>query len=394
MGNPDDRDHFDDYREQTRVKHEILAAYLLPYFQIVGKSREFLLYIDGFAGRGTYTKASTGEVFDGSPLRALRLIASNEKLSQKVRTLFIEWDKDLYEPLQQAVAEFTKANPQIREPWTYSGTFAEGVAELLRQAGGTLPPTFLFVDPCGVSGTNFDTIKSVMARRSSEAFIFFNIAAVKRIAGLKETGKTLMELFGSKHRAENLVAALRETSDADGAKRERMILEHYRAALREDMDVTFTIPFRVESEEKRTTSHYFVHATKHRLGFALMKDIMWTRGHSEEGLGALGFAQASRTDYVPLFDPQYDFKQTILKALSDGPKCVDLFYFDWVWRPEDVLCESAYKELLKQLEASGDIEVLDKDGTTPKPAATRIRKGKVTLGKGHFVRLATKPTTT
>lgn len=68
-------------------------------------------------------------------------------------------------------------------------------------------------------------------------------------------------------------------------------------------------------------------------------------------------------------------------------RCVDLFYFEWVARPDDVLCESAYKEALIQLEASGQIEVLDKDGRTPRPASKRIRQGKATLGKGHFVRL-------
>jgi three-Cys-motif partner protein len=85
-----DREHFEDYRNQTRVKHEILDAYLDPYFQIVGSKNPDLLYIDGFAGRGSYTKADTGEVFDGSPLRALKLIASNKTFSAKVSTVFIQ----------------------------------------------------------------------------------------------------------------------------------------------------------------------------------------------------------------------------------------------------------------------------------------------------------------
>src|SRR5262249_28944072 len=44
MGTPmtkaNDREHFEDYRAQTQVKHEILAAYLSPYFQIVGKTNK------------------------------------------------------------------------------------------------------------------------------------------------------------------------------------------------------------------------------------------------------------------------------------------------------------------------------------------------------------------
>src|SRR5688572_16527243 len=101
MGNGNDREHFEDYREQTQVKHEILAAYLAPYFQIVGKTNKNLIYVDGFAGPGTYTKADTGEVFDGSPLLALKLIASNDTFSQKVTTLFIEVDDQLYSRLEK-----------------------------------------------------------------------------------------------------------------------------------------------------------------------------------------------------------------------------------------------------------------------------------------------------
>jgi len=50
-----DREHFDDYREQTRIKHEILTKYLRSYFLIRAKGpSENLAYIDGFAGAGTY----------------------------------------------------------------------------------------------------------------------------------------------------------------------------------------------------------------------------------------------------------------------------------------------------------------------------------------------------
>ncbi|MBI3823626.1 MAG: three-Cys-motif partner protein TcmP [Planctomycetes bacterium] len=390
MGRDNDREHFDDYRAQTQVKHEILATYLTPYFRIVGTANKDLQYVDGFAGRGTYTKADTGEVFDGSPLRALKLIASNDTFSKKVSAVFIEVDPILYLPLQKAVVDFGKANPHIRQPNTDCCTFADGVKKLLKQSNGNLPPTFLFVDPCGVSGTSFETIKAVMACKSSEAFIFFNIDGVRRIAGLDKLSDVLVELLGSRQRAEELFSALQTTDEAD--KRELLILECYRLALRKDMRVEFSIPFRVESEEKQKTSHYLIHATNHKLGFKIMKDIMWKRGHSEEGEGALQFVQAGRTDYVALFDPHFDVKREILNALVTGPRCVDLFFNDWVVRPTDLLSQSAYKQALLHLEASGEIEVLDKDKSTPKPMMSRRRpKGKSTLGEGYYVRLTGKP---
>jgi hypothetical protein len=157
------------------------------------------------------------------------------------------------------------------------------------------------------------------------------------------------------------------------------------------MNVKYTIPFRVESEDKQKTSHYLIHATNHELGFKIMKEVMWTREHSDVGESSLEFMQASRTNYIPLFDPRFDVKQEILKALVSGPKCVNVFYRDWVFRPDDLLCQPAYKQALIELEASGDVEILDKDGKTPKPAKKRKpHKGKSTLGEGYYVRLGKK----
>jgi three-Cys-motif partner protein len=252
MGKENDRAHFDDYREQTQVKHEILAAYLAPYFRIVGKSNKNLLYIDGFAGSGAYTKADTGQVFDGSPLRALKLIAGDGNFSTKVSAVFIEVDQDLYQALEKAVRDFANANPKIRQPITQWATFADGARKLLTQFNGKLPPTFLFVDPCGVKGASFETMKAVMACKSSEAFIFFNIDGVRRIAGLEKLSDVLVELLGSRERAGELFTTLQKTGDV--GERERLILASYRHALRAEMGVAYTIPFRVESEEKQKTS--------------------------------------------------------------------------------------------------------------------------------------------
>jgi three-Cys-motif partner protein len=389
MAKDNDREHFQDYREQTQVKHEILAAYLAPYFRIVGKNNKNLLYIDGFAGPGAYTKADTGQIFDGSPLRALKLIAGDPTFAAKVLAVFIEVDELLYPPLEKAVTDFAKANPRVRMPKTEWASFADGVRKLLNESNGRLAPTFLFVDPCGVRGTSFETIKAVMACKSSEAFIFFNIDGVRRIAGLDKVSEVLVELLGKRKRAEELFANLQKTADV--GERERMILATYRCALREDMGVDYTIPFRVESEERQRTSHYLIHASSHPLGFKIMKEIMWNRGQSEQGESALQFVQAGRTDYITLFDPRYDLKSDILKALAAGPKCVDHFYNDWVLRPDDLLCQPEYRQDLLELEAGGEIEVLDKDNLTPRPAHSRKKhKGKPTLGEHYYVRL-TRP---
>jgi three-Cys-motif partner protein len=387
MAKGSDRKHFEDYRDQTRVKHDILAAYLPAYYHILKGWNKNLVFIDGFAGPGTYTQAETGKTFDGSPLLALKLIAADKDFTEQVSTVFIESDDILFKQLLKNVESFYKGHPEIRKPNCLPGTFSERVNEILQRLDGKLAPTFLFVDLCGVSGASFETIRAVMACEKCEAFIFFNIDGVRRIAGLDALSPVLVELMGSKERAQALYDEIRTTLKV--AERERMILSHYRRALAEEISAEYTIPFGVEHEDQHKTSHYFIHATKHPLGFRIMKDVMWRLGHAEDQPGALELRQKSRTNFIPLFDLQGDeIKQNILNALRVGPLRVSVFYQEWTNRPNDLLCESAYRKVLLALEADGKIEVLGKDGKNVVGfEARRPYKGQPTLGKDYFVRL-------
>ena len=380
-----DREHFEDYREQTQVKHSILAAYLPAYYHILKRSNANLNYIDGFAGPGSYMQPATGRTFDGSPILALELIASNSDFSAKVSTIFIESDDALFSELQRKVADFCLAHPQIRKPICRHGTFSSQLSDILSKTGSNLAPTFLFVDPCGVSGSSFETIRTVMQNEKCEAFLFFNIDGTRRIAGLPDLSPVLIELIGSEQRATALYDKLKQTNGS--LERETIILSEYCTALADDIGTKYIIPFRVEHEAQRRTSHYLIHASKHPLAFRIMKDVMWRRGHGEDEPGGLELRQKSRTNFVPMFDRHADIKGEILEALAARPLRVGVFYEEWTARPTDMQAESAYRQALLQLEREGRIEVLSKDGKDVVSFEKRRQiKGKPTLAKDYFVR--------
>src|SRR5687768_1868900 len=241
-----DREHFEDYREQTQVKHSILAAYLPAYFHILKAWTKNLVFIDGFAGPGSYVQTTTGKTFDGSPLLALQLIASNDDFSKQVSTILIEADEILFNQLKERVDGFVSKHPNIRKPILRSGRFSETLTEILGRVGRKLAPTFLFVDPCGVSGTSLETICAVMENEKCEAFIFFNIDGVRRIAGLAELSPVLVELMGSEERAKALYDRLKTTGNV--GQREEIILSEYCKALAQVAGAKYIIPFRVEHE--------------------------------------------------------------------------------------------------------------------------------------------------
>src|SRR5262249_33184945 len=157
----------------------------------------------------------------------------------------IESDDILFAQLKKSVADFYGKNKQIRQPICMHGTFADCVGEVMKQVQGALAPAFLFVDPCGVIGASFSTIREVMTCAKCESFVFFNIDGVRRIAGLDQLSDVLVDLMGSHDRAKSLYEELRKSESV--TEREQLILRHYRAALNE-IGAEYTVAFRVEHE--------------------------------------------------------------------------------------------------------------------------------------------------
>ncbi len=389
-----DATHFQEYKDQTRVKHQILRQYLPPFFNILKKFQNNLVLIDGFAGAGHYEHASTGEKVSGSPLLALELIAASPDLAKRVYPVFIGKRQDHFSDLEASVIKFCTDNSHIKSPGLFHTSFTaaiDGLATHLREGGGELAPTFLFVDPCGVEGADFAAIAEILKRPRCEAFIFFNIDGVRRILGLGQDriGPTLRGVFGSQNRVDALLASLDGAQSPD--EKETLIVSAYLSLLREEADAGYLLPFRVESAGRRVTSHYLIHATKHDLGFSIMKHIMWEAGKGDgSDEGRLELLQASsnelsalmRTDLAQLDDSLVRFLE------KNGTTQVRVFREEWVRRPDDLFTDSCYRRRLLQLEEGGVIEVLDDDARTPLPAADRrMTKSGRSLASRLWVRL-------
>lgn len=116
---------------------------------------------------------------------------------------------------------------------------------------------------------------------------------------------------------------------------------------------------------------------------------MWRRGRTSDQEGGLELAQASATNYVMLFDFRTDaIKTEIRDKLESGPQPVSFFYIELPERSDNVYCEPAYRPVLLEMEAAGEIEVLTKDGTRVISAEKRRKyKGGPSLGKDYLVRL-------
>lgn len=378
-----DRDHFDQYTPQNRIKHTILSKYFSAYMEALGGNAQAIHYIDGFAGGGLYENR-----YRGSPLIALELLATQ---SMPCSASFIEEDPQLFPKLEQAISQHPSVTGHklFDEPFIKQGEFKDWVESTLKRpiySRFSKVATFAFVDPCGVRGVRMSDLSLLLSRQYSECLLFWNYDGINRwlggVAKREHPRSGLDELFGDPDLVDE--ALLHFDRSASSAEKEQKILRLFIGGLKKS-GKQFVLPFRVEAKDKDRTSHYLIHCSGHPLAFKIMKDVMGGAGTGTE-TGAFEFSSAAET--AALFSPLADqARDNILKQLARGPLRVSVFTKEWILRPDDFFRDKDYRGILLELEAAGLVEVLDKSGKSVVAASRRPqRQGKPTLGPDYLVR--------
>lgn len=141
----DNAKYFDKKKEWSKVKDALLQCYLGPYFQKILTTSLPLLYIDGFAGKGTFADNE-----DGSPLIAIKClehaITKSQKNICKPHMKFIEssYARDLQENLKHHLSGYIEV---------INGNFEDSILQYIDKTN-SYQNIFLYVDPYGVKYLN------------------------------------------------------------------------------------------------------------------------------------------------------------------------------------------------------------------------------------------------
>lgn len=258
----------------TIAKIKILEAYLMAWFQILGRTRagQELVYIDGFAGPGEYTNSP-----NGSPMAALSsasIALSRTKTDWKagdIYCIFIEESASRFAHLMNRLGN--SEVPEKIKITPYNETFVAG----LRKVRQELPflfnkrcPLFAFIDPCGATGVPLSDVVGLLKNRSTEVLLNFDADGIGRIykAGKGANHESLLnEIYSD----ESWRDRFKTTSSFDSLCREA--LELYREKLLSIGGVKYVFPF--EMRTKANTINYFLlFASQHPLGLEKMKEAM------------------------------------------------------------------------------------------------------------------------
>ncbi|AWM85544.1 three-Cys-motif partner protein TcmP [Microvirga sp. 17 mud 1-3] len=351
--------------EHTRAKHAILRRYLdawMPILSLGGFPR--IVFIDGFAGPGIYADGT-----EGSPIIALRAyLLQAATIPSQVDFHFIEKDEERAALLRQTIEELlAQAGPHPKLTYqVHSGSsFNEAYLSIVRFNCSPRTPVFAFIDPFGWTGIPMSTIASIMrSTQSSEVLINFMFEEINRFLAHPDQVENFDDLFGGPE--------WRDIVKLSGRERRERIRDLYAAKLRDVAGARYVRYFEMRNERSHT-DYYLFFATKSLRGLQKMKEAMW----KADPAGGYTFSDATVPDQLVMFGPEVALQRLESDLVNRfGGQSARVEDIEEFVVAETAFREAHYKGVLRELERSGKLEVINpkqgrRRGTFP--AGTSVR---------------------
>lgn len=246
----------------TKAKHDLLRIYLNAWYPIISRTESKAVFIDGFAGPGTYDDGSPG-----SPIIALDTLRNHSYFPKMGSTQFflsfIEGDSARKTQLEAEIAKRPPlpSNIHVRVDNRKFGDAADDLIAKMKSEGRTLAPTLAFIDPFGYSGVPLSSIAELLSGKKCELFLTLMVDQINRFLDSPAIRPRLEELFG--------------TTSYQKAKGVEALVELYKEQLKARAGFKYVRSFGL-FRKRGHPAYYLIHATRSELGVEKMKDAMWT----------------------------------------------------------------------------------------------------------------------
>ena len=327
----------------TSAKHHILRRYLDAWLPILSTYNKRVVYLDGFAGPGRYTRGEPG-----SPIVALEAALTHQaKLPGELVFLFIEKDTDRADHLEGEIAKLQLTSSfkvQIER-----GTFADKLGKMLDDLDSTssqIAPTFALIDPFGFSGIPYTLIQRLLSKNKCEVLVTVMVDSINRwLEHPVETIKAnIVETFGT----DEAIKIAEGTGD-----RVTELKNLYHRQL--NKAAKFVRYFEMRDYDGRLV-YYLFFASNNPLGHLKMKEAMW----KVDPLGEFSFSDSTDPNQTLLFklDPSMAPLAADISAKFRGAGQIPVKKVEAYVQDHTAYLRKHMGEALKQLESeSGKLKV-------------------------------------
>jgi three-Cys-motif partner protein len=344
------------------------AAVLEPHAQR-------LLYIDLFAGPGTYECDEHGRVgTPDAPIHSTAVLivdaaARNPRFAKALVSVFNDGNAEFILRLKVAIDALPARANLKYDPQYFSGLVDDQVAKLFGSLH--LPPAMLFIDPFGYSGLTRALIASVLKDWGSDCVFFLNYNRINQAFGRHGFDMHLNALFG-----EERVDQIREyfatnIGSITATGREDYIIDRLYSALSE-IGGSYSISYRFRGDSGRTMQHV-VFTSKNLRGYLVMKDAMASQStETADGVPTYEFVEPA--GMPGLFEevlPPREFPFSVAKLADQLKERYGKLTreFDQIYREHNIglpYIEKNYRAAVLMLWKRGAVELRRPDGSLPR----------------------------
>jgi three-Cys-motif partner protein len=353
-------DFFDEMKEQSHVKIEIVQKYFSAWANVLLPSVELrdgkLGYIDLFAGPGVYEDGTKS-----TPILVIEEAINNPRLSERLKkrlvTLFNDKNPDFINKLKIAINNIVGIEQLVNKPMVMNDSVGDQLVKKFEEIN--FIPSLFFIDPWGYKGLSLSLFKSILKDWGCDCIFFFNYKRINMGFNNPFFKENLNALFGEE-RANNLRDILTKLNPKE---REMTIIEELGLAINElgfainELGFAYILPFCFKEGSGKKSSHYLIFISKHEKGYDIMKRIM-SKYSSESHQGVPSF------EYCPATMKQaflFSFKtplDELSKMLLDefkgqSLKMTEIYRQHHIGKP---FIEKNYKEVLIKMEKDGLIK--------------------------------------
>lgn len=388
-------EYWAEYSNLQYVKHQLIHHYLNGWFpkMTLGGTVRRLLYMDTHAGRGKHLSGK-----QGSPLVALSTLLDHQARAQilqntEVQFHFIERDKANHTALTEELSKIAcPTKVQALPEWGDGFEIIERGINEAEGKGGSLPPSFIFVDPFGFRLPG-KLLRRLMTYPRVELFV--NVIwreldmAIQQVRGASAKkpatqGHRQTRLFGEDEMTapntatesresgavHNLEPTLNAVFDGDGWRGINAQDSDARAEQCADLFRTLTKArwgTHIRMLDNGRIRYFLLHLTNHPEGRDLMKECMW-KACPDGGFYA---SKADNPRQRLLVQPEPDLtllRDWIMERLAPGAlhwKTLAGLLREELWLSKHL------NQTLREMRKAGQIAAQGVFGPTQNPLVTR-----------------------
>lgn len=350
---------FEEQREQSQIKAEIVSDYFFVWAKVIISTQKrygrsgTIAYMDLFAGPGRYKDGATS-----TPLMILERAIQEPDFCERLVAIFNDKDSDNSHSLEEAIAALPEIGKLKHKPKVYTSEIGDQVVKQFENQ--RLAPTFLFVDPFGYKGLSLRLVQSVLKDWGCDCVFFFNYGRINAGLSNDAVSEHMVALFGET-RAKSLRAKF-EATDLRPVEREALIVDEMKKAL-EELGGKHVLPFRFKNPSGTRTTHHLFFVSKHFKGFEIMRDIMYSHSHKEQGVAKFEYnpAEAGQRSLFEFLRPLEDLEEMLLTAFAGQTvSFTDVYESHSVGRG---FVKKNYRDVMCRMELDGKLRMEPQHGS-------------------------------